>query len=73
MFGRSERASNAKLERFETIFLPFHFPFASLLLPFHFPLILGMAHKGGWTMLRPLAVDVFPEEGYMLRIVFDNG
>ena len=24
-------------------------------------------------MLRPLAVDVFPEEGYVLRIVFDNG
>ena len=24
-------------------------------------------------MLRPTAVDVFPEENYMLRIVFDNG
>ena len=24
-------------------------------------------------MLRPTAVDVFPEDNYVLRIVFDNG
>lgn len=24
-------------------------------------------------MLRPTAIDVFPEENYILRIVFDNG